>query len=188
VAGEVSEEPGAEARGGLLEPGREGSWVQEFWMAANSLEEGEVSEVIETQFGFHVLMLEERRAVPFTEVRTRAVSRLVSTLVLPPPFDPTGRSFEVAPSERELRLAEVGRRGLVLTPGDEAEIMDPWVARVERWAETFGYEERMTPEEIAAQTLVAAGLSNQEAMISRNELTEWAETLAPAYVVERSPP
>ena len=71
VAAEVSEEPGAEARQGLLTPGREGSWVDEFWQAALVLEPGEISSVTETQYGFHVLRLEARDTVPFVEARTR---------------------------------------------------------------------------------------------------------------------
>ncbi|MGD2071429.1 MAG: peptidylprolyl isomerase [Gemmatimonadota bacterium] len=71
VAAEVSEEPGAEGREGLLEPGREGSWVPEFWAAATALDPGEISDVVETQYGFHVLRLEARDTVPFDEVRSR---------------------------------------------------------------------------------------------------------------------
>ncbi|NIP57768.1 MAG: hypothetical protein GWM92_05965, partial [Gemmatimonadetes bacterium] len=69
VAADLSEEPGAAERGGLLRPGRRGSWVSEFWRAASALKVGEVSGVIRTQYGFHVLRLEERRTVPFGEVR-----------------------------------------------------------------------------------------------------------------------
>ncbi len=77
VAGEVSEEPGAAERGGLLKPGRRGDWVEEFWDAASSLEVGGVSDVVETEYGFHVLKLEERRPVPFEEVRASVLTRLV---------------------------------------------------------------------------------------------------------------
>lgn len=76
VAGEVSEEPGAGERGGLLEPGREGTWVSEFWAAASALDEGGVSPVVETEYGFHVLTLEERRMVPFQEARPRVASEV----------------------------------------------------------------------------------------------------------------
>jgi hypothetical protein len=69
VAAELSEEPGAEGRQGLLTPGREGSWVREFWNAALALEPGEVSGVVETRYGFHVLRLESRRVVSFDEAR-----------------------------------------------------------------------------------------------------------------------
>lgn len=68
IAAELSEEPGAAERGGLLEPGRRGSWVAPFWEAASALQPGEVSAVIETEYGYHVLRLEGRRPVPFDEV------------------------------------------------------------------------------------------------------------------------
>jgi len=77
VAGEVSEEPGAAERGGLLRPGREGTWVREFWEAALALEPGGVSDVVETEYGFHVLKLEERRPIPFEEVRSKVLGRLI---------------------------------------------------------------------------------------------------------------
>ena len=80
VAAELSEEPGADGRQGLLQPGREGSWVSEFWMAALALEAGEISPVTETQYGFHVLRLENRHVVSFEEARPAVVAE-VSALI-----------------------------------------------------------------------------------------------------------
>jgi hypothetical protein len=80
VAAQLSEEPGAEAREGLLEPGREGAWVDEFWSAAVALEPGDVSEVTETQYGFHVIRLEAKDTVPFEEARTRVALRVAGML------------------------------------------------------------------------------------------------------------
>ena len=77
IVAEYSDEPGAAERGGLLDPGREGSWVPEFWEAARALRTGEISEVVESEFGFHVIRLEERRAVPFEEVRGEVLERFV---------------------------------------------------------------------------------------------------------------
>lgn len=83
VAGEVSEEPGALARGGLLEPGRKGTWVEDFWVAASALEVGEVSPVIRTEYGFHVLKLEDRSPIPFGEARRAFVERLAGLISIP---------------------------------------------------------------------------------------------------------
>jgi hypothetical protein len=80
VAAEVSEEPGAEGRQGLLNPGRQGAWVDEFWSAASALEVGQISPVVETQYGFHVLRLEGRDVVPFDEVRASVAARAAGML------------------------------------------------------------------------------------------------------------
>jgi peptidyl-prolyl cis-trans isomerase NIMA-interacting 1 len=77
LVAEYSDEPGAAERGGLLEPGRVGSWVPEFWQAAEGLAEGEVSEVVATEYGFHVLRLEAREPVPFDEVRSEVLERTI---------------------------------------------------------------------------------------------------------------
>lgn len=103
VAAEVSEEPGAEGREGLLSPGREGAWVPEFWTAATSLEPGGISGVVETQYGFHVLRLEARDTVPFDEVRGSVVLEVADLMGVPAdPADPAAFPY-LRPS---LRLAE----------------------------------------------------------------------------------
>ena len=75
LAGEVSEEPGAEIRGGFLEPGHAGSWVDEFWEGATRLRVGEISDVVESEYGFHVLRLDHREPVPFPEARPEWLPR-----------------------------------------------------------------------------------------------------------------
>lgn len=73
LAAQYSEEPGAAERGGLLQPGREGSWVPPFWEAAAGLEPGEVSDVVESEYGYHVIRLDARRPVPFAEADRAAL-------------------------------------------------------------------------------------------------------------------
>jgi hypothetical protein len=80
LAARYSQEPGAAERGGLLQPGRRGSWVEPFWNTALALQPGETSGVVESEFGYHVLRLDERRPVPFEEAdRASLLRRVVST-------------------------------------------------------------------------------------------------------------
>ena len=56
-----SEDPGSATKGGELGFQGRGDYVPEFEAAAFALKEGEISEVIETEYGFHIIQLIERR-------------------------------------------------------------------------------------------------------------------------------
>ncbi len=70
LATEYSQDPGSAAAGGDLGWFRRGFMVDEFEEAAFSLLEGEVSEIVETEFGFHIIMVERIR---FAERRARHI-------------------------------------------------------------------------------------------------------------------
>ena len=192
LAGEASEEPGAEARGGLLDPGREGSWVDEFWNAASALEVGAISGVVETEYGFHVLRLDAREPVPFAEARSRVVAEVAAEIDDPAAWraritDWTGAEAGdggMSPAVREFLLAEAARRGLSVTEADEARIFREWEFRGGGWAVALGFREGMTPDAVAVQALAALGSTDQAARIAREEILEASAALRAAYAVE----
>ncbi len=70
MALQYSMDPGSAARGGDLGFAKRGSYVPEFEAAVFGLKKGELSEVIETEYGFHVIKLLERRG---NSVRARHI-------------------------------------------------------------------------------------------------------------------
>ena len=56
-----SEDPGSARQGGELGFAGKGVYATEFENAAFNLRDGEISDVVETQFGFHIIQLIERR-------------------------------------------------------------------------------------------------------------------------------
>ncbi|MBO7083895.1 MAG: peptidylprolyl isomerase [Bacteroidales bacterium] len=56
-----SEDPGSARKGGELGFTGRGEFAPEFEVVAFNLKDGEISEVVETQFGFHIIQLIERR-------------------------------------------------------------------------------------------------------------------------------
>jgi peptidyl-prolyl cis-trans isomerase C len=82
VAGEVSIDPGSGKQGGDLGFFGRGQMVPAFEEAAFKLEPGKVSAPVKSQFGFHVIKLEEKRTrpvPPFEQVRPQIENYVVRT-------------------------------------------------------------------------------------------------------------
>jgi len=72
VAGEVTEDPSGKANGGDLGYFSKDQMVPEFSEAAFKLENGQISDPVKTQFGWHVIKVEDKRVKPapkFEEVK-----------------------------------------------------------------------------------------------------------------------
>jgi len=78
LAKKYSEDPGSKDNGGLYENFPRGQMVKPFDDAAFSVPVGELSGVVETKFGYHILKIVDRQKEtrPFEEVRAELESRL----------------------------------------------------------------------------------------------------------------
>jgi parvulin-like peptidyl-prolyl isomerase len=78
VAVQASTDPSAQQNRGELPCGRSGTYVPEFEQAAAALDPGQVSEPVQTQFGFHVILLRSERVVAFEEVESQLQAQLAN--------------------------------------------------------------------------------------------------------------
>jgi peptidyl-prolyl cis-trans isomerase C len=80
VAAETSKDPGSKAEGGDLGWFTKERMVKEFADAAFKMQPGQVSDPIKTQFGWHVIKVEEKRVKPlptFEELREQIDQHLI---------------------------------------------------------------------------------------------------------------
>lgn len=187
TAAALSEEPGAEGRQGLLTPGREGSWVPEFWAAALALEAGEISPVTETQYGYHILRLEDREIVPFEEARS-VIARAVADQLGDPGDVLQGWMDERGGADRETgrpaALEEAERRGLAVPQGEVTELERVWDDLAYRFSTTFGFRYGWTAEQIAAGALAALSNPAQNVNLSRSELSTYRPLIDARYPID----
>lgn len=78
LAQNYSEDPGSKDRGGLYENFNRRDMVEPFAEAAFSVPVGEISDIVETNYGYHIIKVEERRKEtrPIEEVRSQIEKQL----------------------------------------------------------------------------------------------------------------
>ena len=79
LATEFSEDEGSKDRGGDLDYFGRGRMVPEFEQVAFSLEPGAISDLVKTNFGFHIIKVVDKKPAstrPFSEVQTQIVEQL----------------------------------------------------------------------------------------------------------------
>src|SRR5213078_1226832 len=80
LAKENSKDPGSKDQGGELGFFKRGQMVPQFEEAAFRLTKGEVGEPVESQFGWHIIKVDDRRqraAPPFEAVKDRVVASMI---------------------------------------------------------------------------------------------------------------
>ncbi len=113
LAMDNSLDPGSKTAGGDLGFVNRGQTVPEFEKAAFNTPVGELSDIVETQFGFHILMIEDKRAnapIPLENIKDQIVQKLKFENYLKPLQDkavikmfdaegkPVGNSVSAAPA------------------------------------------------------------------------------------------
>ncbi len=183
TAAALSEEPGAEGRQGLLTPGREGSWVPEFWAAALALEPGDISPVTETQYGYHILRLEDRSIVPFAEARSAVARRIADQLDDPASVLEAWQASrgDTEEERRRAALAEADRRGVVVPESERAAIAREWDDIVYRLSASLGLRYGRSGPQLRADVLAALANPAQGANLARTELATYQGLLEARY-------
>ncbi|HEX6038501.1 peptidylprolyl isomerase [Longimicrobium sp.] len=145
LARQFTEEPGGKERGGDLDWFGRGRMVAQFEEAAFKLQPGQVSPVVETPFGYHIIKVEDRRQTPLGENRQafhmqaqqqaqqEAVGNYVDSLKKASNLQVQPQAVEnvkklASEGNFELRGGEASRalvsfRGGELTAGEMAELM-----------------------------------------------------------------
>lgn len=103
LAKENSDDPGSKDNGGEYDFFGRDKMVPEFEKAAFALKPGEVSGLVETQFGFHIIKLEARRTSPLPASDQNLRQQITSTLLH---------------EKIEARISEIANKSTVVVPED----------------------------------------------------------------------
>lgn len=76
LAKQKSQDPGSAVKGGDLGFFARGAMVKQFDQAAFSLKKGEISGIVETDYGFHILQLNEIKSATLADVKPAIVEKL----------------------------------------------------------------------------------------------------------------
>lgn len=190
TAARLSEEPGASASQGLLPPGREGSWVEPFWDAASALKVGEISGVVQTIYGYHIIKLLKRKMIPFSEVRSRVARDVAAQIGHPHDVLEAWVAKHAAgatlsdPKGRGAALAEAERRKITVPPGEVKKIRRDWSDDATQWASVLGFKKGASPDEVADASLEALGLTAQNATLARDAIARVGTILRSRYPIQ----
>jgi parvulin-like peptidyl-prolyl isomerase len=137
LAAEHSNDPGSQFSGGELGFAPSGQYVSEFADALRTLEIGQVSDLVKTQFGYHIIQVQEKREPSENEIVQRYLSSGYTEIdlrerarydALKKEFERRAKAASVTSPTEQLHLAAI----LVHIPLPTAESFDAFSAALQK--------------------------------------------------------